>query len=88
MAGHFVPRAPRYNGSVPCVRRRARREGAGGSLIPLVRLVDDFSDSDVNAAASIGGALPVDSLDILVSLASAAIAGRGERAEIRFRKGD
>ena len=64
------------------------REDAEGNLILKVRLVDDFSDSEVNAATSIGEALPVDNLDSLVSLASALIAGCDEHAEIRFRKED
>ena len=50
--------------------------------------MDDFSDSNVNNATSIGKPLPVDTLDSLVSLASRAIAGHGEHAEIRFRKED
>ena len=64
------------------------REDAEGNLILRVRLVDDFSDSGVNSATSIGEPLPVDTLDTLVSLASALIAERGERAAIRFRKED
>ena len=66
----------------------ARAEEAGGTSVPEVRLIDDFSASGVNSATAVGEPMPVDILDTLVAVARRIASRRGADCQLHFRKED